>query len=69
MTAPAFVLKRARSPQELAEARAQLIHAGYSQCGSCSTWHDESMRADAHGSARDPQCPACGAAPSMLAES
>ena len=66
--APAFVLKRARSPQELAEARAQLIHAGYSQCGACGTWSNEDMRCDAHGSAHDSRCPKCGVSPSMLVE-
>ena len=64
---PAFVLRRARSPQELADARAMLIHAGYSQCGACGVWSNEDMRCDAHGEATD-RCAACGTAPSMLVE-
>lgn len=62
------VFKRMRTPAELAEARAQLIHAGFTCCGACSTWHDEAMRAAAHGSAHDPRCPACGADPALLVE-
>lgn len=58
-----FALRRLRSPKELAEARALLRHAGFTQCDACSAWHNEHQRADAHGSAWDKRCAFCGAPP------
>ncbi len=60
MAASEFALKRLRSPAELREAGEALKRAGYTNCDACSAWHNESMRADAHGSARDPRCSYCG---------
>lgn len=59
----ALTLKRARTSAELATAREQLRHAGYRQCDSCHGWHNEHMRCEASGSARDSRCPHCGASP------
>ena len=60
MRSTELVARRLRTPAELALAAEQLRHAGFTKCDACSAWHDETMRCEAHGSARDPRCSYCG---------
>ena len=65
---PSFAMKALRSLQELADAAAALKRAGFTECGACSAWHNEDMRCEAFGAARDPRCPVCGTNPALLVE-
>ena len=62
-------LKRLRTPQELAQAAADLKRNGYSKCGGCSRWSNEQTKAHLMGDANDPHCPHCGLNQQHLVES